>query len=337
MSSTYLVTGSAGAIGSMVVRNLLNRGQNPVGYDFRPLKDSAGELTLESRFMKDIIGEFEYVQGDLLDLPRLMDTVKRLSVDHIIHTAALLPDLARANPYQAIRANIEGTANVVEVAKAFNVKRIVYTSTKGVLTDFTGEYGHPTYKPIKEDYPVISPNNSHTFYNDTKVFCEHYLHKCVEWWGLSIAILRFASIHGPGRLRHGGRAVMSAMIDNAMRGKPTIIPEGGEQKDDFLYIKDVANAIVLACLATDVHDRVFHIGSGRAMSYYEFAETIKGVFPGATIEIGPGLDPMKLNFLTYGVMDISRAREVLGYEPQYSLEEGIRDYWQIMKEVGLVS
>lgn len=325
-AGVVLVSGAAGAIGSHVVRVLLERGIKTVGYD----------LSADRRFMSDLVGRFEMVPGDVLDLPLLMEVVSGFKVDYIVHTAALLPDQARANAHRAVQVNVVGTTNVVEAARRFAVRRLVFTSTKGVLSDFTGEYGHPVYRPVTPDYPVISPDNTHTLYNDTKLFCEHYLHKCVKMFDLDVVMLRFATIYGPGRIRHGNRALLGMMIENAVRGLPTRIRKGGEERSDFVYLKDVASACVLACFARYVRHRVFHIGSGRLLSLAEAARILKQSFPGAKIEVGPGLDPMELGFNSAGLLDISRARQELEYEPRYPFEEAVADYAAAMKDLGLV-
>lgn len=317
-----LVTGATGAVGGMVVRELLEQGDTPIGYD----------VSADFRFMGDVAGKFEFVQGDVLDLPRVLDIMKRHRVEAIVHAAALLPDPATANPYAAVQVNIVGTANMVEAARLFGV-RLVFTSTKGVMQDFVGEYGHPTYTPVTEDYPVIPPDNAHTLYNDTKVFCEHYLNRCARLFGLDHVILRFSSMFGPGRIRHGGRSVTSAMIEAAARGEAYSLPTGGDQKDDTIYLRDVAYACVRGVHADAPARRTYLIGSGRLVSYAEVVETIKRLIPNARVSAGPGLDPFQIGFTSFGLLDISRARAELGYEPRFSLEDAIRDYVEMLKTV----
>ena len=310
-------------MGGMVVRLLLQQGEDPVGLD----------VSNDFTFLPDIKGQFEYVRGDLLDQSLLMDVVKRTKVDRIIHTAAMLPDLARGNPSQALKVNIIGTDNIVQVLRAFDVPRLVFTSTKGILADPTGEYAHPDYKPLDEDAPVIPPRNTHTLYNDTKVFCEHYLHKCMDMWGLDVVMLRFATIYGPGRIRHGNRQLVGKWIEEAYYGRPVRVAQGGDQKDEMVYLKDVARSCILASHAATPEHKTFHISSGELKSYRQVVDTINELMPNADVEIGPGLDPMQLGMVGYSRLDISRARSELGYEPAYPLELAIPDYTGILDQL----
>ncbi len=321
-SKRILVTGSTGAVGSMVVRELLKAGDEPVGYD----------ISDDFRFMGDVKDRFAFVRGDLLDWPRLQDTIQRYQPEAIIHTAYLLPDLAQANPYLAVQVNVVGTANMVEIAR-LNRLRLVFTSTKGMMADFDGEYGYPTYRPVHEDLPAIPPDNTHTLYNDTKVFNEHYLNKCHRIYGLDHVILRFASMYGPGRVRHGGRAIASQMIEAAYCGERYVLEEGGDERDDMVYLRDVARACVLAAHAQDLVHRTFLIGTGELYTLCDLAAVIREYVPDAQLEIGGGLDPFKIGFRGYGVFDISRARAELGYEPRYRLSAAVRDYLDTLRAI----
>lgn len=130
-------------------------------------------------------------------------------------------------------------------------------------------------------------------------------------------------------------AIHGRIIENAMLGKPFRHPQGAEQKDDFVYNKDTANGIVLACMAKALTHRIFNIGSGKASTLPEFAAAVKRIYPAPEIAIGPGLDFFRRGHNVYSVYDISRAKRELGYSPQYNLEEGVRDYIETMRLLGI--
>ena len=150
-------------------------------------------------------------------------------------------------------------------------------------------------------------------------------------YGLEFIALRAGGIYGIGKsARHGRIAIFGNIIENAMAGAPNKIPVGGDEKDDVIYIKDYANAVVLACFAKNVKHHVFNIGAGQAYSLRDFASATKNIYPKAVFDIGPGLDYMKIPGV-YCVMNYSRAEEELGYRPRFSLEDGVRDYVDTMK------
>jgi UDP-glucose 4-epimerase len=321
---SFLITGGMGAVGAFVARNLVERGFEPVLY-------SRHKNTV---LISDIQDRVIIVEGDILDLDKLVKTIKEYKVERIIHAAAMLSRECKDNPIMAVRVNVEGTANVLEAAVRANVNRVVYTSAKGVYSEAKGEYGHPTYKPIDEDFPTTGDMG---FYGLTKLFGEkvgfHYQRAC----GIDFIALRFSSTYGPGKMLK--REISSPMtihgriIENAMLGKPTRHSQGGEQKDDFIYYKDVASGVVLACTVESLTHRVFNIGSGTGSTLFDFANAVKKIYPKVDIEIGPGLDFFGIGFNVYNVYDISRAEKELGFSPQYDFEKGVKDYVETLKQL----
>ena len=148
--------------------------------------------------------------------------------------------------------------------------------------------------------------------------------------GVDFIALRFAATYGPGRMaRHGALAIRSAIVENAFYGRPTVVKQGGEQQDDFVYTKDVAQGLVKALKADRVTHRVFNIGTGKGSTLSAAAAVIRQAVPGATIDIGPGTD-YGTGSGRYCIFDISRAREELGYEPAFDHEAGILDYLAVL-------
>src|SRR3990172_5736482 len=131
-----------GAVGGWVVRELVDRGIRPVIYDNR----------MDTTLLSDIVGKFDVVMGDILDLPRLLHSIQDFKVDRIIHLVALIN--ADANPPLALQINCMGTLNVLEAARLTGIKRVAHAATNGVYGGFTGDFAHPTYKPVTEADPV---------------------------------------------------------------------------------------------------------------------------------------------------------------------------------------
>src|SRR3712207_5026416 len=130
-----LVTGGLGAIGSYVVRALVQGGGRPVAYSPRG----------DTRLIADVVEQVDVVAGDVLDLPELLRTLRAHDVTHVVHLAALVVPTSQANPLRALKVNVEGTLHVFEAARVLGLRRVVYLSSKGVLGEIGGDAAHPTY------------------------------------------------------------------------------------------------------------------------------------------------------------------------------------------------
>jgi UDP-glucose 4-epimerase len=248
--------------------------------------------------------------------------------------AALMPPAAEADPFKGFTVNGLGPVSVLEAACLTGVERIVFTSSMSYYGRVTeSEHLHPTYKPISEDhYP-----NPQSVYDVTKVAGEVMGLNYARAYGIKFVSLRFANIYGPGKLaRHGKVSLHSKIIEYALAGRPVRLPQGREQKTDMIYVDDVGQGIALATLNDQLPHTAYNISTGRAETIVDFANAVRTVIPGADIEVGPGLD-----FFEYGspggyyLMDPTRAREDLGFEAQFSLEDGVRAYVDTMRRLHL--
>ena len=318
-----LIPGGLGVIGAWVTRELVDQGQQVVTYSRH----------IDKTLVSDIFNKIECVVGDINDFPMLMNTVKRYDVDRIVHLSAILPHEAEANPYLGVKVNAEGSINVLEVARLMNVKRLVFTSSKAVYAVTEGDYGHPNYKPMDENY-TKAPTS---VYGTTKLFIENLGIDYNRIYGLDFVALRFPSPYGVGRqARHGILAITSKVIESAMLGKPLAIPQGGEQKDDFTYVRDIAHGIVLALFADKLQHRIFNIGTGVGDTIVHMIEILNDILGEVPITIGPGLDFLeRASNMRYSVFNIERACKELGFSPQFDLEAGIKDYMETMKRLGI--
>ena len=254
-------------------------------------------------------------------MPRLLDVIKRHRVTHIVHAAAFVGAVSAANPALSVQVNVMGMVNVLEAARAFDVARVVYTSAKGIYGPVLGEYGAPTYKPVPEDLP----KNPKRIYDSAKLMAEQAALYYQANMGLDAVVLRFATTYGPGKTaRHGKMGVTSAIVENPASGLPFRLAQGGDEKDDFIYNKDSAYGIYLACTAENPKSRVYNIGTGVGITLNDVARVIRKHLPHAEIEIGPGLNFLGMPYPASNVYDISRARAELGYAPQVDLREGER-------------
>jgi UDP-glucose 4-epimerase len=317
-----LITGGMGVIGSMVSARFVQEGHRPV----------IMARHLDRNLIRSIEDKVDIELADVLDLPRILSIIQKYNITHIVHTAALVGALSNQNPPQSIHINVIGTLNILEAARFMKIQRVVYTSAKGVYGHIEGEYGHPTFTPLPEDHP----KRPKRIYESAKLMGEHMGQFYKNTYGLEFVALRFGMTFGPGKtVRHGAMSILSQIIEGPYAGKAVKIEQGGDQKDDFIYNRDVASGIYLACIAPNLHYDAYNIGMGMGHTLKDFANEVKRIIPTADIQIGPGLHFLGGPTHYYSVYDITRAREDLGFSPQYSLGTAIEDYISTLKTLGL--
>jgi UDP-glucose 4-epimerase len=317
-----MVTGGTGVNGVWVVRKLIEKNVRPVVLDSRP----------DMTFLHDVARDFDFITGDVRDLTAVLRLIRDFRPEAIVHLAAMMPDAAQADPKLGFEVNAMATVNLLEAARMTDISKFVYTSSKAAYGPVEGEHGHPTYLPLDEDYPA----RPFGVYDVTKLASEGMGLNYARQYGIDFIALRYAQIFGPGKLaRHGILSIHGRIIENAMLGKPTRIPQGADQRDDVIYVKDVANSIWDALAVEHPRSRIFHIGSGETHTLVELAAILKKRFPASEIEIGPGLDYLNLGRQLYSLHDLSRASRELGYKPAFTFERGIHDYIDTMQHFGV--
>lgn len=311
-----MITGGLGVIGSWVARQLLQEGHRPLLFD----------RYHDTSLVADISSNIEICLGDIQDIAAILRVLKKYRIQIIAHVAGLTGRSAQNDPHAGFSVNAVGTVNILEAARIMDVERVVFTSSRWAVSPVAGDHGYPAYKPVDETHHAY-PASPTTVYAAAKVASELMGNVYSEQYGLSFIALRFGQIFTPGKISNP--TLQAQMMENAMSGHPTVIPQGGDEKDDMTYIKDVANAVVLSCFAKNVRHRLFHIGTGQGYTHNDFSDSIRKLYPQAVIDIGPGLrQPPGTGF----VMDISRARLELGYEPRFGLDAAVKDYVQVMKQ-----
>jgi len=328
MSYRVFVTGGCGVNGSWVVRDLLERGCEVTSFD----------LVTDHSLMPDLKGQFESLVGDIRDGALVSRLVHARRPQCIVHLAALVGYLqGRPDPKLVYDVNLGGTLNVLEAAVVGDVPRVVFTSSKSAYGVVTGRHASPFYEPVREDYVGLPPPPSFlSLYGHAKVASEGLGFNYQKAFGIDFFALRFATICAPGKLaRHGPMSIHSRLIENAILGQPTLIPHGGDERDDIVYVHDVAQAVGLAAVCGLHGASVFNIGQGKPFSLHDMASAIKNCYPDAVINIGPGFDFMNVGFGAYNVLDISKAREQLGFQPAYTLTEMVKHYAESLVRFGV--
>jgi nucleoside-diphosphate-sugar epimerase len=295
---TILVTGGCGFLGQELLSLLSEQGTTVVSYDRRAREDDS----------RPGIG---YVQGDLNDLPLLLETIDRFGVDSIIHTAAIShPYFSREIPFQTVVTNAMGTTSVFEAARLKKLRRVVNFSSECAYGD------NAELELVTEDAPL----NPTTPYGATKVFTEKLAAVYSNLYGMQVISLRPGWIYGPGQFM---QCYLKTMLRNAIDGRPTKETEGADYRFQYVHVTDVARASLLALQVDKPTHAVFNVTGDDQRSYANVAELVKSHFPDADIEIGPGtIEVLDRN----GQFDLSRAQKELGYTPSISLQQGIASY-----------
>jgi UDP-glucose 4-epimerase len=316
-----LITGGLGVNGAVTARAMVQQGWRPV------LMDNRRDLGL----LRDIEDCVDIVIADICDRTALEQAVDAHGVTHIAHLAALMPEPAEADPRLAVRVGTEGTVNVLEVARTKGIRRVVFTSSKGVYGDIGGDHAPPTCKPVREDHPSRPVD----VYSSVKWCCEE-LGRCYrESYGVEFVALRFGSIYGAGKeARHGALSLYGQLIERARDGTAWTIAQGGDQRNDAVYVGDVARSICLALDAQAPRAWTFNIGTGAACTPRDFLEAAGRLFPGHKVTLGPGPVDPGMTRPAYCVLDISAAKQHLGYAPAYDVERGVVDYVATLDRLG---
>jgi len=316
-----LITGGMGVNGAVTARLMVQDGLRPI------LMDNRKDLSL----IGDIKDRVDLVVGDVCDQGALEKMVDEFKITHIAHLAALMPEPAEAHPRLGIKVGVDGTVNVLEVARSKNIKRVVFTSSKAVYGEISGEHAPPACKSLRED----SPKRPADLYGSIKVCCEEVGRYYRETYGIEFIALRFVSIYGPGKeARHGPLSFYGQLIEKAREGAEWAIPQGGDQLNDAVYVGDVARSIYLALKALAPGEWTFNIGTGKAWTPRDFLNAAARLFPNHKIELGPGPSKLGRSKQSFCVFDISAAAKYLGYEPAFDVERGVRDYVATLDRLG---
>ena len=302
-----LVTGGAGFIGSHIADALLAE-----GYKVGVVDD------LSTGKRERVPPEAAFYQCDICS-PELEAIFADFQPEKIIHAAAQVRvSTSLANPEFDARINILGSLQVLELARRFGCRRIVYSSSAAV-------YGNPQYLPVDEGHPIhpISP------YGISKHTVEHYLYMYQQLYGLDYVVLRYSNVYGPRQDSSGEGGVVAIFIDRLLAGEPPIIYGDGCQTRDFINVKDVARANILALRYGK--SRIFNVSSSAETSVNDLLRLIQ-------IEIGC---QGKVIHEAERPGEISRSllsnREVLrafNWKPEVDLESGLRETVSEVRKTG---
>jgi len=308
MSRTYLITGGAGFIGSSLVDKLIDTDCEIICVD--NFDDFYSKSIKETNIKKHINKvNYSLYETDIIDFDRLEEVFNRHKITHIIHLAAnagVRPSLI--NPIKYAKTNINGTINLLELAKKYKTDKFVFGSSSSV---YGSQKKGPFYEEMKIDKP-ISP------YAATKTAGEQFCSTYSHLYGLNIVCLRFFTVYGPRQRPDLAIHKFSGLIS---KGNPIPVFGDGTTKRDYTFIEDILQGVMASVEYNKSQYEIFNLGESQTVELKYLIELIEeNLGKKALIEWQPnqkGDVP-----LTYA--DITKARKLLGYNPKTKIEDGLK-------------
>ncbi len=300
-----LVTGGAGFVGSNICELLVERGHEIVALDNFFLGRKSN--------LEKIKNEIDLIEGSITDEYLIQDVSKGIDVICSQAAASSSPMFSMEKLRNSVSTNVDGFLILLKAAVDNKIKRVVYASTSSI-------YGNLP-PPLHEDMTVIPPN----FYAASKIMNEYCAIIFSQMYGLETVGFRYMSVYGPHEESKGIYAnLVSQFLWGMQKGQSPEIYGNGNQTRDFVYAKDVARANVMAIESKNrLLGDIFNVGTGRSYSLNQLVDILNKILE---TSIRPKHIPMPVkNYIAVQQADISKIKKSLGWEPRFSLEDGIMD------------
>lgn len=316
-SCLWTVTGVAGFIGSHLLERLLQLGQHVVGLDNFATGHAANLNDVRARVGEQSWRRFSFIEADICDLAACRQAVH--GADYVLHQAAL-GSVPRSliDPQQTNRTNIDGFLNVLVAARDANVKRFIYAASSSTYGD------HPGLPKVEAIIGrPLSP------YAVTKYVNELYADVFARAYGMKCIGLRYFNVFGPRQDPHGAyAAVIPRWFEQLCRGVAPQINGDGETSRDFCFIDNVLQANILSAMVESekAMNRVYNVAVGERITLNQLYTAISELLLDADavkLAIAPVYAPFREGDVRHSQADISLARELLGYFPTHSVQQGL--------------
>lgn len=302
-----LVTGGAGFIGSAIAKRLLNDGHTVVVVDnFNTYYD----VSLKRARQEFFLGGVEVVEADIADKKAMQQLFTAHSFDVVCHLAGQAGVRYSVEaPEVYVHSNVLGTQTLLEVMKEYGVKKMVFASTSSV-------YGNTSVVPYKETYAASEPVS---VYAATKRSAELLAYSYFVQYGIETTCLRFFTVYGPW-----GRPDMAlfSFTKNIKEGNAIAVYNNGDHRRDFTFIDDIVDGFV-AAVQKPLGYQIINLGNSQSVTLALYIETLEKALG---LVAQKNMLPMQVGDVYETYADISKARELLGYEPKTAVTEGIQKF-----------
>src|SRR3989454_2319485 len=301
--SVYVVTGGGGFIGSHIVEELLRRNET--------VKVIDNFSTGKRENVEPFAHRAEVIEADIAEAKNLAQFLK--GADYVIHEAAI-PSVPKSiiDPVKSHHANVDGTLKLLVACREAGVKRVVYASSSSLYGD----------SPTLPKHEGMMPNPLSP-YGAQKLFGEMYCQVFTKAYGLETVPLRYFNVFGPRQdatSQYSG--VLAIFIPAVLQGRRPTIYGDGLQSRDFTYVKNVADANLLACKVPGVAGQGFNVACGDRITVNSMLQQINKI---TGKDITPIYADPRAGDIKHSQADITRAKEHLGFQPTVSFEEGLRN------------
>jgi nucleoside-diphosphate-sugar epimerase len=311
-SPRCLVAGGCGFIGHRVVRFLRQLGWTVEVIDNRTdygcydrTLHAQNHKARESALSGTIVHE-----TSILNHAAVMQVFEAFKPEVVVHLASIpIARIAASQPIATTQELCVGTASLLEASRVTQVKRYVYVSSSMTYGDFE-----------QDQIPETHPQRPKEPYGALKLACEHLVRSYTMVHSLEHAIVRPTAVYGPT----GNEAFVLTRFVRAARCGGVVRVNGPDTRLDFTYVDDAARGIVLASMSPNATNQTFNISAGQARTLMESIDILQRLAPGLRVEVAPP-DPL---YPRRGALSIEKARRLMGFEPMYSLERGLEEFFE---------
>lgn len=293
-----LVTGGAGFIGSHIVDEYIKLGHEVSIVDNMSHGKEANVNAKAKLYKIDIRDKELYKVFEEGNFDVVCHQAAQISVPHSIE-----------DPFTDADINIMGTLNILECCKKYGVKKVIYPASAAI-------FGEPQYLPVDENHPL----NMQCGYGVTKHTVEHYLDVYNKLFGINYTVFRYANVYGPRQDATGEGGVVAIFSEKFLANEAPFIFGDGAQTRDFVYVKDVASANVKALTSLD--NGIYNVATNYEISVIDLFNIFKEL---TNSDLNPIFKEERAGDIKYSYMAFDKIKEACGWEPKYSLKEGLKE------------
>jgi UDP-glucose 4-epimerase len=304
----YLVTGGTGYIGSYVVRDLLQAGKEVVCLDKSGVTPTFREVVGEGNADK-----VKVIQGDQSNALQVFDIIRQNDIDVIIFIGYLVPPTSEEQPAYALQVNSVAFTTMLEAVRLFDLKRVIWLSSAVSL----GSVAELYKEPVGDDNAIYRPG---TMYGATKALNEFMARHYFNRFGVDSIGFRLPLVYGIGRW-HGTFETLMEFFRKAALNIP-VTTQNPDEVQNYVYVEDVSGIIAEVCDVPTTKTRVFNLNEGE-YTWRQVVETVRKINPDAEVTLRLGAKGLMTGYVIPKV-DATGVRTELGWQPKYSLEEGLR-------------